>query len=170
MADRLVVVDNLRIRYDGVFNMNELYLLIDKYYREKGYDKCERQMFEHQYTDGKQIEVVLEPWKKINDYVQNEMRIIILVTNLKNVDVKKDGHTVKLNHGRVQISFIGWLRWDYYHKWDGTPILFFLRVLFDRYFFRKNTEKFENYCMEEVEGLYNLVRKYLNMYKLRYRS
>ena len=39
MAEREVIVDKARLVYEGLFDVNELYKLLDKYLRDKGYDK-----------------------------------------------------------------------------------------------------------------------------------
>ena len=85
MAERKIVVDTLRLNYQGLFNLNEMYMMIDKWLREKGYDKFERKNFEHVYKDGRQVEVEIEPWKKFTDYAKCSIKLNMLCTEVKDV-------------------------------------------------------------------------------------
>jgi len=42
MAEREVVIDKMRMSYEGLFKVTDLYKLIDGWLREKGYDKREK--------------------------------------------------------------------------------------------------------------------------------
>ena len=39
MTERELIVDHMRIQYEGLFDATELYKLIDRFFRDKGYDK-----------------------------------------------------------------------------------------------------------------------------------
>ena len=65
MSEREVVIDKMRMGYEGLFDVSELYKLIDGWLREKGYDKREKRMAEKVTEGGKFIEWEIEPWKKI---------------------------------------------------------------------------------------------------------
>ena len=54
MAETRIVIDKLRIQYEGLFSVAELYQLIDNWLREKGYDKMERKNVEKVTPKGKQ--------------------------------------------------------------------------------------------------------------------
>ncbi|MBI5392638.1 hypothetical protein HZA96_02100 [Candidatus Woesearchaeota archaeon] len=165
MTERKIVIDTLQLNYQGLFNMNELYLIIDKWFREKGYDKYEKKNFEHVYKDGKQIEIEMEPWKKNTDYSKSIIKTNILVTNLKEVVIKKDKFTVKTNQGKILITFMGFLETDYEGRWESKAWVYFLRTLFDQYIYRIHTDKFEGYVAEDVNHLYNTIKAYLNLQK-----
>ena len=61
MAERRLVVDHLRLKYEGLFNATELYKLIDKWLNEKAYDKRELRNQENVRPDGKYVELILMP-------------------------------------------------------------------------------------------------------------
>ncbi|MEK6921009.1 MAG: hypothetical protein AABX82_03945, partial [Nanoarchaeota archaeon] len=89
MVERRIVVDALRLNYQGLMDVNEFYRVMDKWFREKGFDKYEKRNFEQVLKEGRQIEIEIEPWKKINDYAKEVMKIIFLFTNVKDVVVMK---------------------------------------------------------------------------------
>ena len=165
MSERKIVVDTLRLTYQGLFHLNELYRIIDKWLREKGYDKYERKNFEHIYKDGKQVEVELEPWKKFTDYAKCSIKMNMLFTGVKDVVVTIDGKKRNLNQGKVMITFLGILETDYEHRWEKKAILYFLRSIFDLWIYKVNTDKFEAFIAEDTNQLYQRIKSYLNLHR-----
>ena len=126
MGERRIVIDNLMLQYEGLFELRELYMMVDKWLRQKGYDKFEKRNHEHVLKEGKYIEIELEPWKKITDYAKIVINLYFHCYNVKEVIVKKDGQDVKMNQGKIKIKFVGFLVTDYEDKWEGKPIFYFL--------------------------------------------
>ena len=60
--ERRTVTDWHTVRYEGIFNMNELYLMIENWFRQKGYDWEEKKNFEQTLKDGKDLEIELWPY------------------------------------------------------------------------------------------------------------
>jgi len=165
MAERRMIVDNLTVVYQGLFNLNELYLVIDKWYREKGYDKFEKKNYEQVYKTGKEIELEIEPWKKITDYAKIVLKMKIFVKNLKDVTIEKEGHKVKMNEGDVKIAITGYLDTDYEHKWEKKPLVFFLRTMFDQYIYKLDHAKDEAAVADDAQHVHSLIKSYLNMHR-----
>ncbi|MFH1439080.1 MAG: hypothetical protein ABIG89_00820 [Candidatus Woesearchaeota archaeon] len=165
MAERRIVVDTLRLNYQGLFNLNEMYHMIDKWLREKGYDKYERKNFEHIYKDGKQVEVEIEPWKKFTDYAKCSIKMNILCTEVKDVVVNVDGKRAKMNQGKMLITFMGFMETDYENRWEQKAILYFLRTIFDLWIYKVNTDKFEAFVAEDTNHLYQTIKSYLNLHR-----
>ncbi|MEK6905624.1 MAG: hypothetical protein AABX24_04450, partial [Nanoarchaeota archaeon] len=68
MAERYLVIDRLKLSYEGLFNADELHELISSFFYEKGYDWYEKMNQVIVTPSGKQIHMILEPWKNITDY------------------------------------------------------------------------------------------------------
>ena len=165
MAERRIVVDNLVLQYEGLFQITELYLMVDKWLRQRGYDKFEKKNYEHVLKDGKYIEVEMEPWKKFNDYAKVTLNVYFHMSGIKDVVVKKDGADIKMNQGRISIRFIGYLVTDYESKWEGKPYFYFLRAVIDKWIYRVSSDKFEGAVAEEVKHLYQNIKAFLNLYR-----
>jgi hypothetical protein len=163
MAERRIVIDNLMLQYEGLMDLRDMYLMIDKWFRQKGYDKLEKRNHEHVLKDGKYIEIELEPWKKISDYAKIVQNLYFHCYNIKDVTVNKDGHDVKMNQGKIKIRFIGYLVTDYEHKWEGKPIFYFLRAVIDKWVYRVSADKYEAAVADDVKHLYQNIRAFLNL-------
>lgn len=165
MAERQIIVDHMRLKYEGLFDVTQLYTMINEWFREKGYDKKERKNVESVLPTGKYIELEIEPWKKITDYAKFVIKLRIVMNDVKEVEVVRDGSKVKLNQGSVQIVFDGFLETDYEGRWEQKPTFFFLRTLFDKFVFKPYTERFKEKLIDEVNQLYSNVKGFLNLYR-----
>src|SRR3989344_3179423 len=165
MSERRLVVDHLRIKYEGLFNATELYKLIDKWLNEKAFDKRELRNQEHVKPDGKYVELVLMPWKKISDYARHVIRLEIRVFNLKDVVIERDGQRVKMNQGRMDILMDAYLDTDYEDRWEQKPFYFFMRTLFDKFIYRTYSTQFEELLVENVTQLHTVMKSFLNLYR-----
>tara|TARA_Y100000310_G_scaffold264383_1_gene275013 strand:+ start:248 stop:790 length:543 start_codon:yes stop_codon:yes gene_type:complete len=165
MAERTIVVDHLRLTYEGLFEVNELYKTIDEWLRGKGYDKKESKNIEKVTPEGKYIELELEPWKKITTYAKNVIKMRIIMTNIKEVEIEKDNAKVKMNQGSVQIVFDGFLETDYEGRWEAKPMLYFLRTIFNRYIYGFYTDGYKKNVLDDVNHLHSVIKSFLNLYR-----
>ena len=165
MAERNQVVDKMRLDYEGLFSVEELYKLVDTWFREKGYDKRERKNTEKIAADSKYIELWLEPWKKITDYAKNVISLRIQISDLKEVEVEKDGIKVKLNQGKIHMVFDSFFETDYEGRWEVKPMFYFIRTLYDKYFFKPYTTGYQNNVMDDTNHLHATIKSFLNLYR-----
>ncbi|RLE41615.1 hypothetical protein DRJ48_05215, partial [Candidatus Woesearchaeota archaeon] len=121
MAEIYFVVKKETLNFEGLFSVHELYTTIDQWFKDKGYDKNEVKNEEIVTKEGKYVELLLEPWKKMTDYLKNVIRLHIRIYNCKEVTVEIDKHKVKMNKGRLQIETEGFLLADYEDRWDQHP-------------------------------------------------
>ena len=100
MVERETVIDKLRLTYEGLFVATDLYQMIDNWFRQKAYDKRENKNIEKVTPDGKYIEIELEPWKKITDYARIVIKIRLIMNDVKEIEMEKDGLKVRMNQGK----------------------------------------------------------------------
>jgi len=165
MAEKKLVVDQVRLNYSGLFSVTDLYQLVDNWLREYAYDKYEKKNEEIVTPAGKDIILELRPWMKITDYAKNEIRIRMFMKDVKEVEVEKDGAKIKLNQGDIQIILDGYTVTDYENRWESKPVFVFLRTVFDKYIFKFYTDRFENVLIEDVNHLHMTMKSFLNLYR-----
>lgn len=165
MAERDIIVDKMRMTYEGLFSVTELYKMIDEWFEEKNYDKKELKNVEKVTPEGKYIEIIVEPWKKVTDYAKNVIRIRMIMTDIKDVEVEKDGVKVRLNQGKIQMVFDGYLETDYENRWEQKPTFFLIRTLFDKYFYKPFTQGFQTGVKSDLNHLVTRIKSFLNLYR-----
>ncbi|MBW3015626.1 hypothetical protein KY330_04350 [Candidatus Woesearchaeota archaeon] len=165
MSEKKLVVDQLTFSYSGLFDIHELYSLIDSFLKEKGYDKYEKKNISQVTPSGKHMELELRPWKMISDYVKLWMKITVFMTNVKDVEIEKEGVKVKLNQGNIQIVFDGYIETDYENRWANNMIFVFFRTLVDKYVIKSYLRSFEGEVTEDIHQLFTEVKSFLNLYR-----
>jgi len=165
MVEKYLVVDKLRLEYEGLFNVTELYKMIDGYLRTKSYDRSEPKNVERVRPEGKFIDIELFPWRKLTDYARSRIRIRIVMTDIKEVEVEKEGRKVKMNQGKVQFTFDGWLDTDYENKWESKPILYFLRGVVDKFIYKSYLDGYMDVIQQDINHLYTQIKAFLNLYR-----
>jgi hypothetical protein len=165
MAERNLIVDRMRLSYEGLFSVPELYKVIDTWFREKGYDKREKKNIERVTADGKYIELVLEPWKKITDYAKNVIQIRMIMTDIKEVEIEKDGIKTKINQGKISMVMDAFFETDYENRWENKALFYFIRTLYDKYFFKPYSMGYQNNLLDDVNHLHATIKSFLNLYR-----
>ncbi len=165
MAEIDVVIDKKRLTYEGIFKVRDLYNMIDQWFEDKNYDKREILNVEVVKPEGKFIEIEMQPWKKVTDYANRLIYLRILMHDVKEVDIEKDGKTVRMNQGKIQIIFDAYLKTDYEDRWEMLPVYFFLRTIWNKYIYQPFTKGFKAGVKKDCIELYNNIRAFLNMYR-----
>ncbi len=165
MTERTLVVDQTKLAYEGLFDLAELYRLIDSWFYERGWDKYEHINQEIQTGSGRQIRLVLEPWKCISDYFKLIIRIKANFRDVKEVEIEKDGKKIRLNQGEIKIIFDGYVVSDRQGKWNDKPFWWFLSIIFNKFIFKEQFNRAERWLLSDLDDLHQRIKSFLNIYK-----
>lgn len=158
-------VGKTSVQYEGLFNVFELYKILDDWQKKNNYDKTEKETIEYVKPEGKYIELHLEPYRKESDYVKFVIKIDIVMEGVKDVVVEIDDEKKNMQEGKVAIDFEAWLETDYEETWSMRPGIYFLRILVDKYVYKIYTGKFSSKLKVEFNELASQVKSFLNLYK-----
>jgi hypothetical protein len=159
---RTVVVDR-EIEYEGLFNLKDLYKLIDRWFKEHAYEKQELKNEEDVAEDEKQVILRIKPYKKVSDYAMIEIKIEAAFSNLKSVEIEKDNIKIKMNKGHIKMVFNAYLVTDYEGKWENKPSYYFLRTIFDKFVFKGYTHKYEKEAVADCTEVQDEIKSFLNL-------
>lgn len=165
MAEKRILIDNEVLTYQGLFDLRALMRIVDKFFHDRRYDKLETKNFEEVYEEGKQVTVEMRPYRKVSDYAKIQIRIYMVASNLKEVEIEKDGVKQKILRGKAQFSFDAYLITDYEHKWDGMPTYYFLRSMFDKFLYKRHTDEWEKTAIKDCRGVQDEIKSFLNMFR-----
>ncbi len=168
MSERRLVIDHMTLTYEGLFDLHELYTLINLWLKDKGFDLREQRNQEQVRPNGKFIEVEMLPWKKITDYARHVIRLNIRILSMKDAVVEEDGKRVKLNKGMIKLVMDGYLDTDYEDRWESKPFYFFIRTLFDKFVYRTYSTQYEELLVENCLQLHSTIKAFLNLYQYEY--
>ena len=165
MAEKKLVVDNLQLAYNGIFNIHDFFVKAEEWARENGFERELKKNFEHTFPEGKKVEWLVELWKQVSESERVTIRVRALFNNLRDVELKRHGVVALLNQADVFIIFDGFLETDYEARWEQKPTFFFLRAVFDKLIYKFYTDK---YHVDVIQATYDLHRKmkaFFNLYR-----
>jgi len=165
MAEKQIIAPAITVSYEGLFNVFELYKILDEWQKKHNYDKTEKESIEYIKPEGKYIELSLEPSRKESDYVKFVIKIHIRMDNIKETVVEIDEQKERMQEGKISITFEGWIETDYEEAWHTKAGIYFLRILVDKYVYKLYTSKFAEGLKAEVNELSTQVKSFLNLYK-----
>lgn len=168
MAERRLVIDHMKLSYEGLFDLHELYSLINQWLKDKGFDLREQRNQEHVKPGGKYIEVELLPWKRITDYARHVIRVNIRIRDMKDAVVEQDNIRTNINKGKISVVIDGYLDTDYEDRWESKPFYFFIRTVFDKFIYRTYSTQYEELLVENVLQLLSTIKSFLNLYEYEY--
>jgi len=166
MAERNIIVDREQINFEGLFDAKGVLDVMDQWVKDKGYFiLIEVRHGEATKPEGKYIDMEFAPFKKFTDYAKSIVKIRAQFNEVKDVVIERDGKKVKLQDGKIVIILDGILETDYEHHWEGKPIFFVLRTLFEKYVYTPYVSGFERGVKEDCDILKNNLKAYLNLTK-----
>ncbi len=163
MAEVKNLVYGESFSFKGLMDVEDLYMLLDKWFKERGYDKNEIWNFEENYDDGKQITLKIQPYKKISDYAKVEIRLTAQLRKLKEVVIQKKKQKLKLMRGEASFTFDVFLTTDYEEHFQSSPILFFIKTIAEKYLYKGYVEKYEEKAVADKDAIKRELKSYLNM-------
>ena len=163
MSEVNILIQGKLIEYEGLIDVSGLIKLLDMWFKERRYFKREMKNFEEVFEDGRQATIEMFPYKPISDNLKFEMRLFMVFSKMQDTEIEKNGKKVKMLKGKATISMDGYLITDYEGKWDKTPFYYFMRVIFDKYFYKNYIGRAKAEFMEDAATVENEIRAYLNM-------
>ena len=136
------------VSHTGIFNLAEVYKLLKDRFVNLNYDLQEI-TYDNTIKEKTSANLKWQAWKKVDDYSQRMMKIIIKLS--KDNDVIKNKK--QLVDGSISITIEGFLIQDYDEKWERSIILTLARSMYDRFIAK---DKYDKYS-EEVKDDANMV-------------
>ena len=163
MAEIKTLIDGKSLSYEGVFNIKELYKLIDKWFKDHGYEKQEIKNWEDVSENEKQIVIEVIPYKKVSDYARIDVRIFMIFSKLTEIDLEKDGVKHHMNKGRAEFYFDAYVVTDYENKWETRAVFYFFKNIFDKFIYKVYTSNYDGEAIRDETEIENEIRSFLNM-------
>lgn len=162
MSHKEVVVDGIKIEYEGIFNFDELYQHLRKWMERKHY-KFGEAGYKEIKGDTRSLEINFGGYIKVDEYVKYVIEAPIELKDLK--EVTKKGAKGRFFQGKFKIIFKGHLVMDYEDKWEKNAVTIFLREVYDKYIIKSRVEKMEKELKGDIDKLVDEIKAFLKLLK-----
>lgn len=149
----------------AVFNVKETYKHAKEWLEYWRYDVVEKKYKHKEAGDGKEVEIVWNCTREIDEYTQFYIEIRWLCLNMKDIIVNIGNQKIKMNKGEINVFVSAYLVLDWQNKWEERPILKFLRSFFEKYLYHGHIQSLKEELWKEAWAFYNEIKAYLNMYE-----
>src|SRR3989344_3180452 len=75
-----------------------------------------------------------------------------------------DGQKRTVDHGKVLIIFNAYMETDYDQRWESRAMFHLIRMLYDKYFYKDYTKRYEYVLKDHVNQLYAYLQRFFNVY------
>lgn len=158
------VVLGMSVDYSGIFNYADLMVMIESFFRKKGYTKHVMNHSETIEEKGKKISLRLRPFKKVKAN-KLEVQVWLNISNLVDISKKVDGLTINLNKGNVNIGLDCFVIYDNRGKWEARAEYTAIRTIFDKFLFSGKSKDFEGMVKADAIELRDELQSFLNLNK-----
>jgi len=156
MAEIDIVVPGLKVTKEGVFNLKEVYDLINEFLGQRGYDVVEKEQVRNE--SGKLV-IKYEAEKKADDYTKFVINVSITGVGVKEVELKNK----KAFSGKFTVKIEAKLKKDYEDTWDQGPFQRFLRGIYDKFVLGSKFDQYGKDLTDEANAFYNELKSYIGV-------
>ena len=164
MAQRDVVASGIKIKQRAIFNLDELYKIIWRWFELYGYDMQELEYRDSLEGGSKHLEIKWRSKKQIDDYMEYIILTNFLILGLEKVEIEQDGVKSKTDKGEVEMNFTAFINKDPEDKWEGGYNKI-IRNVYDKYVIRSRIESLEGELYEELYKLLDEIKAFLNLHR-----
>jgi len=169
MSEKKQVLYDLRTSYTGPFVAEDFYAEVDNWTREKGFEKEPKKKMEHVTKNGKKIEWIIEANSHLDDLHHGVVVLRVLMDNVKEVVIKKNGKKIRVNNGDVFVDINCFIQ-SHLHAsfYQVKPIYYFFRTLVDRFIYNFWSDKYDGIVNSDGRDLYKRIRSFFELQKYKY--
>ena len=169
MVEKKQVLYDLRTTYNGPFVAEDFYAEVEKWIREKGFQKEPKKKMEHVTKNGKKIEWVIEAHHRLDDLHHGIVVLQVMMGNVKEVVVKKNGKKMRVNNGDVYVLINGFIQSHIHGSFfQVKPIYYFIRAAIDKFVYNFWWNRWDGTVNSDGRELFKRLQAFFNVQKYKY--
>lgn len=169
MTEKKQVLYDLRTVYNGPFAVEDFYAEVDKWIKERGYEKEQKRKMEHVTKNGKKIQWVIEVDSHLDELHHGVIVLRCFLDNVKEIVVKKDGKKMKTNTGDALVYVDAFVESHVHGSFfQVKPVYYFIRALIDKYIYHFWSDKYDGIVNSDGRDLFQRIQAFFNLQKYKY--
>ncbi len=147
-----------QITYDGVYDLDELLRAITGWFSEWMYDTAPEEHSEKVGSDGKEMKIIINAFRKVTEYVKFTFKIEIVIYREVDVVVDYKGKNLKQQKGEVQVRVKTTMQKNWMKTFSARQE--FLRQTYEKYIMKKTLSNYEDKLRLEGDSLIRLIKEH----------
>ena len=161
------VVLGMGVSYEGLFSLADLIIMVDSFFRKRGYTKHVMSHKEQTTKTGRTVSLRLRPFRPVKKN-KLEVQARINITDLKEVDQEIDGIKVRMNSGKISITVDGFVIENLRGDFDTKPTFIFITTLFNKFLFKQKSRDYAGMVKKDAVDFRNEIESFLHLNKYLY--
>lgn len=161
MAEHEFLTKGAKIKWSGIFDMNNVYNKLKQWFDSKGYEFKETQYMERIKSGGKQLEINWRAKKKASDYFLYDIEVDFLILGLNNVEIEHEGRKITMNKGDIEARFTASLVKDFQDKWKDKQIR---KNIYEKFIVKDRIKGYKDDVYDDVYNLMSELKTLLQLY------
>ncbi|MBS3163178.1 hypothetical protein J4427_00625 [Candidatus Woesearchaeota archaeon] len=164
MSEKLVIGKELKVKYSGIFDLNDMYrkmkfwLEWHNYGPEKGMEKM---YIERIKPNGKQVEIKWVATDEASSYVNKVIEVTFFVIGLESIELEKEGKKIKTKKGDIEMRFTAYLVLNVDDKLGED--LSMTNKIYKRFVLKKNIDSYKIDLYDDLIEFQDEVKGFLTM-------
>lgn len=169
MVEKKQVLYDLRTTYNGPFVVEDFYAEVEKWIKEKGFEKEPKKKLEHVTKNGKKIEWLVEAHHHLDDLHHGIVVLQTMMGNVKEVVIKRNGRKIRINNGEVYVLINGFVQSNIHGSFfQVKPIYYFIRAVVDRFVYNFWWNRWDGAVNSDGRDLLKRLQAFFNVQKYKY--
>lgn len=165
MSQKDFLATAVKIKQSSVLNLDELYVLMYKFFELYGYDFQEQEYRDIDKGGGKKnLEIRWYAEKKVDDYVKFIVKISMMVVGFEKIEIEEEGIKRKSSKGTAEFRFDALIEKDYDDRWAGG-VMKFIREVYDKFVIKGRIERLEGELLGDLHKFMDEIKAFLNMHR-----
>ena len=148
----------VRLKYSGLYDLDALLGAARGWFNKMKYFVIDTEHSEAVKSSGKDITIIWEPERNVNDYVKFQFKLEISIYREIDVLVEEHGKKVRKQQGDMEIRFRNVMVKNYRQTFRG-PAKEFLRKTYEKYLIRSELDDYRRKLMAEGEDFWTAIKK-----------
>lgn len=181
MPHKIVSIPQFRIKFNDVFHLRNLYVMMHEYLLEEGWrgkdGEANHSDIETFYLEiyfqkglhhgGKEMWVwwrlFKRPASKYSGYFRYRLDIDMHMRRIFDIEIMHKGKKIKVHRGEIEIFFRPWIEGDLGDKWKKHWLLKHFQELFEKRIMSQEFEKHEKELWRETYRFQSAVKRFLDL-------
>lgn len=153
-----------KITYEGIFNYSDLIILIDSFFKKRGFTKQVIRHSEEVTKSGRQVSLRIRPHRE-KKKAELEVQVWLEIKNMTKIKKEVDGLTLNLDKGKVSIVVDAYAITNVRGQWEAKPEYTFIKTIFEKFLFSGKSKDYAEWVSADANDFIDEVRSFLNLNK-----
>jgi|TARA_Y100000310_G_C20666497_1_gene807780 hypothetical protein len=166
MKNSITIVPTLKLKWKGIFSMDELYKNMKYWLDYEGFGDEEKTFQEEKYVErlkggSKQLEIRWYAQKNISDYFGFVIKVGFFVLGLKDIEIETEGKKIGSQKGEVEMRISSELIIDREEKWNSKT----MQNIYEKFIIKDRLEDYKTELYSKTYSFHDEIKEYLTMHQ-----